>query len=166
LADSKDNELRHSIVIDSSLADVDFSMCRKFKIGLILESDFSKDLFFPLGNCVRNNVSVSLALKNRPFEFLLNSILSDDERVKTSVYEVLRCLTYNGAKSCHSEKNVGSLEKGKCADFLILNQSPYACDKEKLSDTKIEKLFINGNEVTVQNQSAISALISGVFKKK
>ncbi|MCR5699089.1 MAG: amidohydrolase family protein, partial [Treponemataceae bacterium] len=128
LADSKDNELRHSIVIDSSLADVDFSMCRKFKIGLILESDFSKDLFFPLGNCVRNNVSVSLALKNRPFEFLLNSILSYDERVKTSVYEVLRCLTYNGAKSCHSEKNVGSLEKGKCADFLILNHSPYACD--------------------------------------
>ena len=166
LSDSKNNEIGHTIVVDSSIHDVDFKSCGKFNIGIILKNDFLKDFYFPIGNCIRSNVLLSFALEKMPYEYLLNSILPDDESLKTSLFEIFRCLTYNSAKICHAENYVGSLEKGKFADFVILNQSPYACDKEKLSDIKIEKVFIKGNEMSVLNQSAISALISGVFKRK
>ncbi|MFN5319758.1 MAG: amidohydrolase family protein [Bacteroidia bacterium] len=41
-----------------------------------------------------------------------------------SAFEALRCATYNGAYYIGMEDEIGSLEKGKLADFLILDKNP------------------------------------------
>jgi imidazolonepropionase-like amidohydrolase len=41
-----------------------------------------------------------------------------------SPIEALRCATYNGAYYIGMEDDIGSLEKGKLADFLILDKNP------------------------------------------
>ncbi len=39
-------------------------------------------------------------------------------------FQALKAMTYDAAWQCHADKWVGSLEVGKCADFVILAESP------------------------------------------
>jgi len=44
------------------------------------------------------------------------------------------------------EKERGSLEKGKIADMVILNQDPLALSPTELRSLKVETLFLSGRE--------------------
>jgi len=63
-----------------------------------------------------------------------------------SVTEALKMYTYEVAWTSFDEKERGSLEKGKIADMVILNQDPLALGPEELRSLKVEKLFLNGKE--------------------
>ena len=39
-------------------------------------------------------------------------------------FQALKAMTYDAAWQCHADQWVGSLEVGKCADFVILSESP------------------------------------------
>ena len=54
--------------------------------------------------------------------------------------------TYEVAWTSFDEKERGSLEKGKIADMIILNQDPLKLEPEELSSLKVENLFLNGKE--------------------
>ena len=47
-------------------------------------------------------------------------VLNPEERVTN--YEAVRCMTIDAAFQCHMDDIVGSIEKGKMADFVILDQ--------------------------------------------
>lgn len=67
-----------------------------------------------------------------------------DESV--SIVDALKMFTYEVAWTSFDEKERGSLEKGKIADMVILNQDPLKLDPKELRSLKVETLFLNGKE--------------------
>ena len=64
--------------------------------------------------------------------------------------ETLKGMTIWGAYFNFEEKEKGSIEKGKSADFIIINQNIMEIDPEKIPHTKVLKTFIDG-ELVYQN---------------
>ena len=56
-------------------------------------------------------------------------------------------MTINAAWQIHKEDKIGSLEKGKYADFIIVDKNPLTINTNNLSNIKILNTFVNGNEV-------------------
>jgi len=61
--------------------------------------------------------------------------------------EALRGMTIWAAKANFEEKEKGSLEKGKVADFIILDHDIMSNDDAKILNTKVLKTYINGEKV-------------------
>ena len=61
--------------------------------------------------------------------------------------EALKAMTIWAAKSGFSESRIGSLEPGKFADFVVLNSDLMSVDIMQVPEIKIEKTFIQGEEV-------------------
>jgi len=69
-----------------------------------------------------------------------------DPDQSVSIIDALKMYTYEVAWTTFDEKERGSLEKGKIADMVILNQDPLQLDPKDLRSLKVEKLFLNGKE--------------------
>jgi len=61
--------------------------------------------------------------------------------------EALKGMTIWAAKSCFEENEKGSLEAGKFADFVILDDDIMEVDEDKIPYVKVLKTFVNGEEV-------------------
>lgn len=75
---------------------------------------------------------------------------SDDVLTPDSVVSVrtaLRAYTSEGAKASFSEEYTGTIELGKRADFLILNQNPFLVEPEALSQIKVLQTWFEGETV-------------------
>ncbi len=72
-------------------------------------------------------------------------ILGKDQRI--GVYEALKGITVNAAKSYGVEESLGSLAPGKKADFVVLNQNPLKVDVNDILNISVEKVFIDGEEI-------------------
>ena len=57
------------------------------------------------------------------------------------------CVTINGAYMQRLEDKIGSLEKGKLADMVILDKDPTKVDPVKLKDIMVEETIVGGNTV-------------------
>ena len=69
-----------------------------------------------------------------------------DPDQSVSITDALKMFTYGVAWTTFDEKERGSLEKGKIADIVILNQDPLALDPTELRSLKVETLFLSGQE--------------------
>lgn len=58
--------------------------------------------------------------------------------------EALKGMTLDPAYASFSERELGSLEKGKKADFVVLNQNIMQVDMSKVLSTKVEATVIDG----------------------
>jgi predicted amidohydrolase YtcJ len=61
--------------------------------------------------------------------------------------ETIRGMTIWAAKSNFEEKEKGSLEKGKFADFIILDNDLMIAEKKEILKTNVIATFINGEKV-------------------
>ena len=61
--------------------------------------------------------------------------------------QFLQAMTYNGAWQLHLEKERGSIEPGKYADFVILDENILTCDAQNLGGVQVVKTFFEGREV-------------------
>ena len=66
---------------------------------------------------------------------------------KITVEEALRCYTINAAHAGFEEKYKGSLEKGKVADFVILEKDLTKIAPETIKDVKIIATYVGGKRV-------------------
>lgn len=64
-----------------------------------------------------------------------------------SVYDAFKAYTMDAAYSGFDEKIIGSLEKGKYADLIILNINPFDLDPDELKNIKVNETFVEGNSV-------------------
>ncbi len=71
--------------------------------------------------------------------------LGDDPGL--DVQTAIRAFTINSAYSLRMEKYVGSLEVGKLADFIVIDQDLRKIDPEKIADTKVLLTVVGGREV-------------------
>jgi predicted amidohydrolase YtcJ len=72
-------------------------------------------------------------------------ILGADERI--SVNDALKSLTIWGAYQHFEEKEKGSLEIGKVADFVVLSADPFAVDIEKLAELTVVETIKGGKSI-------------------
>ena len=65
--------------------------------------------------------------------------------------DALRGMTIWAAFASFEEKSRGSIEKGKAADFVILNDDILKVDESKLRDVKVLRTIIDGESVFTNN---------------
>ena len=70
-----------------------------------------------------------------------------------TVMEALRMFTYNAAYALNQEKIKGSLEKGKLADFVVLEQNPELAAPEQLGEIRVLATYHRGTPI-YQRKSA------------
>lgn len=75
-------------------------------------------------------------------------VLGPDQRI--GVMEALRGVTINAARMYFMEKTLGSLEKGKLADLVILDADPTRVSPEKLKDIRVQETIVGGKSVYVK----------------
>ncbi len=66
------------------------------------------------------------------------------EEESLSFTEALALFTRNAALGSFDEKDRGTLEKGKIADFVLLNADPLALKGKELRTLRAEKLYLSG----------------------
>ena len=62
-------------------------------------------------------------------------------------HEALRLYTINNAFLTFEEKEKGSIETGKLADFVVLDRDILKVDLDQVKDAKVMKTFLGGDLV-------------------
>lgn len=75
------------------------------------------------------------------------NIRKDSFKMKKLLQNIIRGFTFNAAYSMNIDDTTGSLELGKCADFIILNQNIFEYDCENIYKTKVIETYLNGNMI-------------------
>jgi predicted amidohydrolase YtcJ len=60
---------------------------------------------------------------------------------------MIRSYTYNGAYANFLENEIGSIEVGKQADLVVLEQNLFEIPSEEISKTKVLLTMVDGQEV-------------------
>lgn len=81
--------------------------------------------------------------------------ISDDkpsynQEHNVSIEQAIKCYTIGSAQILGLDSNVGSLEVGKKADFIILDQNLFKNKPWRIHRVKVESTFINGKEVYIR----------------
>ena len=66
---------------------------------------------------------------------------------KMTLDEALRAFTLDAAWAAHQERELGSLEKGKWADFILVDQDLYAIPAEQIKDVRVLGTWVAGENV-------------------
>ncbi len=80
-----------------------------------------------------------------PFLGLSNAVTRAPQEL--SLEDALAAYTINSAYSMRQDDKVGSIEVGKEADVVVLNQNLFKIDKSQIKDTKILQTLLAGDEV-------------------
>jgi predicted amidohydrolase YtcJ len=115
--------------------------CEAQGIRWTLHSDEPVTEMDPL-RCIQN--AVTRAMWKAPGE-----VLADDERI--SVEAALRSMTIDAAWQCHSDHEIGSLEVGKFADFVVLSADPRAVAETEIGGIDVLETWVGGNRVYTQS---------------
>ncbi len=72
-------------------------------------------------------------------------VMRPDERI--SVYEGMKGITINAARTLNQENKIGSIKEEKDATFTILKQNPFKIDPVKIKDIPVVGIVYKGNLV-------------------
>ena len=116
--------------------------CEDLGIRWTVHSDDPVTEMNPL-RCIENAVTRNM--------WRSDQLLSPEERVP--VEAALRAMTIDAAWQCHSDHEVGSLEVGKFADFVILAEDPLAVEPERLAQIQVLETWVGGRQVYAAENS-------------
>ena len=102
-----------------------------------LHTDYSVSVLSPLEMV---EAAVTRSLFTDP-----DTVLGEHERA--SVDMALRAITSVPAFQLLSEEEIGSLEVGKLADFVILAQNPRDIAADQIAEIKVEQTWMDGKRV-------------------
>ncbi len=111
--------------------------CEEKGIRWTIHSDEPVTEMGPL-RCVEN--AVTRKMWKEP-----ETILAPEECI--SVEAALRSITRDAAWQCHSDHEVGTLEAGKFADIVILDDDPRTVDPNKISEINVLETWMGGKRV-------------------
>ncbi|MBT3174006.1 MAG: amidohydrolase [Lentimicrobiaceae bacterium] len=113
----------------------------------------------PLGSVKKSGMRFSLhadqpMFDSHPFKLIqtaverktiLDDTLGANENI--TVIDAIKAMTIDAAWQINMEDKIGSLEKGKYADFIILDKNPLNIQTNEISTIRCLKTYINGNLV-------------------
>jgi predicted amidohydrolase YtcJ len=68
---------------------------------------------------------------------------SQDQRI--SVFNALKAVTIDAARTLNLENEIGSLKQNKTANFTILEKNPFKVEPTTIKDIKVYGVVYNGN---------------------
>lgn len=72
-------------------------------------------------------------------------VLGESEKI--SVKEAIKAITINAAWQLHAENEIGSLEKGKIADFVILESDPTKVPSSQINNIRVIATYLAGKKI-------------------
>ena len=69
-------------------------------------------------------------------------LLGEAERI--SAYDALKGITIHAAYQYFEEDRKGSIEVGKLADFVVLEENPLSCDPQRIKDIPVLATILRG----------------------
>ncbi|MDG1398551.1 MAG: amidohydrolase [Polaribacter sp.] len=72
-----------------------------------------------------------------------NSSFSQDQKI--SVFDAMKAITIDAARTLNLEKQIGSIAEGKKANFVILDKSPFSVEPIKIKDIKVLATVFKGD---------------------
>jgi len=117
------------------------------------------DKIFPVRSAIDHDLIATLhadqpMFESLPFRLIQTAVerksksgmeIGGDEKI--TLMEALKSLTLNAAWQINMESKLGTIEKGKYADFIIVDKNPFATPVEELHSIICLETFINGNKV-------------------
>ena len=124
----------------------------------ILGEDRTKNIL-PTRSAIEHNLNITLhadqpMFESKPFRLIQTAIerktkagnsISEEESIE--LIEAVKALTIDAAWQIRMEDKIGSLEKGKYADFIVLQENPFDIPIERIGDVQCVTTYINGNQV-------------------
>lgn len=80
-----------------------------------------------------------------PFVGIQNAVTRNPQNI--SLEQAIKAYTINGAYTMRQETEVGTLEKGKLADFIVVDKDIFSIPKSQISQTKVVRTIFNGKEI-------------------
>ncbi|WP_299833905.1 amidohydrolase [uncultured Tenacibaculum sp.] len=80
-----------------------------------------------------------------PFVGIQNAVTRNPQNIL--LQEAIKAYTINGAYVMRQENEVGSLEVGKLADFIVVDQNIFTIPTNQINQTKVIRTVFNGNEI-------------------
>jgi len=90
-------------------------------------------------------LSIYSAVTRGVFEGVPHAKETESESI--SVLEALHIHTYGSAYIMHEEVNLGTLEVGKLADFIVVDRDPLAVEPRELKSIRVLETYISGKRV-------------------
>ena len=84
-----------------------------------------------------------LVTRKNPYEKNTDKPLGDE----ISLEDAIRVMTLGGSYSMRKENEIGSIEKGKAADMVVLNRNLFEIDRNSIIDTKVVYTIFAGKIV-------------------
>ncbi len=117
------------------------------------------DQILPVATVKNNGLKFSFhadqpMFKSDPFRLIQTAVLrktkegklmGDGEQIE--IVEGLKAMTIYAAWQIKMEDKIGSIKKGKYADFVILDKNPLEIPTTELENIQILKTYVHGNEV-------------------
>jgi predicted amidohydrolase YtcJ len=75
------------------------------------------------------------------------AVIAADQAI--TVKEAIEAVTINAARQLFMENKVGSFEKGKLADLVVLSQNPFRVDPRKLHEICVVESYRGGNKAMI-----------------
>jgi predicted amidohydrolase YtcJ len=79
-----------------------------------------------------------------------------NEKEAINVYEAVEIFTINGAKSMYLDEVTGSIEVGKCADMIVLNQNIFSEPASNIHKTEVLITVFCGKKIHEKNYDFLS----------
>lgn len=89
-----------------------------------------------------------------------------NEPHRLSLDDAIRVATFNGYYNTFDEDERGSLEVGKIADMIILDNSPYDVPKEDIKDIKVLSTILAGEKWENKKRKVLGVLLKGMITGK
>jgi len=90
-------------------------------------------------------IAIQTGVTRKSIQKSENRVLWPEER--SSLDDLVRSFTYNGAYANFLEKEVGSLEAGKKADLIVLDQNIFDIPIEKIAEVEVLLTMVEGDIV-------------------
>jgi len=127
------------------------------KSGLVGEE--RAKMILPIGSAYRKGIKFSLhadqpMFDSNPFKLIQTAVerktksgdvIGEDQRI--SVLQAIKALTIDAAWQIDMDDRIGSLKKGKYADFIVLDQDPFKIPVSELGRVKCLKTYVDGELV-------------------
>lgn len=87
-------------------------------------------------------VAIETAIRREDPENVITGVLNAAERMDLD--EMLRAYTINAAYLMHQETTTGSIQVGKAADLIVLEQNLFDIPVDAIGDVRVLRTMIDG----------------------